>query len=112
MKAVYAAKLATEREEVMSTPLTTPEAMDAAVEAEIELASAAVEAEEPLTEERLEEIINAIVDTREDDGVSVDEEDIAWNRRYTDEELADFERILLEESTESERAAHFASKLE
>ncbi|MBQ3442146.1 MAG: hypothetical protein IJG33_02750, partial [Selenomonadaceae bacterium] len=39
VKAAYAAKLATEREEIMSTPLTTPEALDAAIEAETELAN-------------------------------------------------------------------------
>ena len=39
VKAAYAARLATEREEIISTPLTTPEALDAAVEAETELAN-------------------------------------------------------------------------
>lgn len=109
VKAAYAAKLATEREEIMSTPLTTPEALDAAVEAETELASAAVQKKSATRAEILAELAEINAD---DSGISVDEEDIEWNRSYTEEELAEFERILLEEATESERAAYFAIKLE
>ncbi|MBQ3444928.1 MAG: hypothetical protein IJG33_16975 [Selenomonadaceae bacterium] len=52
VKAAYAAKLATEREEIMSTPLTTPEALDAAVEAETESELAEIQRDlaEPITE--------------------------------------------------------------
>ncbi|MBQ3444911.1 MAG: hypothetical protein IJG33_16890, partial [Selenomonadaceae bacterium] len=87
----------------------SPEALDAAVEAETELASAAVQKKSATRAEILAELAEINAD---DSGISVDEEDIEWNRSYTEEELAEFERILLEEATESERAAYFAIKLE